>query len=153
ESGILEQHITDDAALVAFLGQPTDDAASFTVELSSQDEDEFVVRSVEKRTGHARTRHVRRSMLQANEYRQLVRVHEQLVNAVGTPSFAIRLGEHGDTAISFDELRTKVMDLAGRNVEINRFKGLGEMNAEQLRETTMDPATRTLARVTMEDAA
>ena len=38
-------------------------------------------------------------------------------------------------------------------VGLNRFKGLGEMNAEQLRETTMDPATRTLAQVTMEDAA
>jgi len=38
-------------------------------------------------------------------------------------------------------------------VGLNRFKGLGEMNAEQLRETTIDPATRTLAQVTMEDAA
>lgn len=153
ESGILQQHITEEQALVDFLGRPAPDGAAFTVELVSQDEEELVVRSVEIRTGHARTRHVRRSMLQANEYRQLVRVHEQLVNAVGMPAFEIRLGEHGDTAISFDELRTKVMDLAGRNVDINRFKGLGEMNADQLRETTMDPATRTLARVTMEDAA
>jgi len=153
ESGILQQHITDEAALVDFLGKPAPEGSTFTVELVSQDEEELVVRSVETRTGHARTRHVRRSLLQANEYRQLVRVHEQLVNAVGIPAFDIRLGDHGDTAISFDELRTKVMDLAGRNVEINRFKGLGEMNAEQLRETTMDPATRTLAQVTMEDAA
>ena len=38
-------------------------------------------------------------------------------------------------------------------VGLNRFKGLGEMNAEQLRETTMAPETRTLAQVTMEDAA
>jgi DNA gyrase subunit B len=153
ESGILEAHVTDEDGLVRLLGQPEVDGAAFTVELVDQNENELVVRSVERRTGHARTRHVRRSMLQANEYRQLVRVHEQLVQAVGSPPFDIRLGEHRETAVSFDELRTKVMDMAGRGVEINRFKGLGEMNAEQLRETTMDPATRTLARVTMEDAA
>ena len=38
-------------------------------------------------------------------------------------------------------------------IEVNRFKGLGEMDAEELRETTMDPATRTLVQVTMDDAA
>jgi DNA gyrase subunit B len=45
------------------------------------------------------------------------------------------------------------MRVAGKGTNLNRFKGLGEMNAEQLRETTMDPETRTLAQVTMEDAA
>jgi DNA gyrase subunit B len=153
ESGILQQHILEEDALVEFLQKEELENASFTVELVSQDEEELVVRSVEKRTGHARTRHVRRSMLRTNEYRQLIRVHEQLVNAVGSPAFRLRLGDHSDVALSFDELRAKVFDMAGRNVEVNRFKGLGEMNAEQLRETTMDPATRTLARVTMEDAA
>jgi len=45
-----------------------------------------------------------------------------------------------------------VLELARHGVQLTRFKGLGEMYARQLRETTMDPATRTLARVTLEDA-
>ena len=46
-----------------------------------------------------------------------------------------------------------MLELARQGVTLTRFKGLGEMNAEQLRETTMDPATRTLQRVTLEEAA
>ena len=40
-----------------------------------------------------------------------------------------------------------------KNLSVQRFKGLGEMNAEQLWETTMSPATRTLLRADIEDAA
>jgi len=64
----------------------------------------------------------------------------------------VTLGERSDTAASFEALRTAVLALAQKGVQLSRFKGLGEMNAEQLRETTMDPASRTLQKVTIEDA-
>lgn len=54
---------------------------------------------------------------------------------------------------SFHELFDSVIELAKESFEIQRYKGLGEMNPEQLWETTMNPATRRLLRVTVEDAA
>ena len=46
-----------------------------------------------------------------------------------------------------------MLTVAQKGIKLQRFKGLGEMNADQLGDTTMNPATRTLAQVTLEDAA
>ena len=56
-------------------------------------------------------------------------------------------------AETFEALRAKALEFAKQGMQVSRFKGLGEMNADELRETTMDPASRMLIRVEVEDAA
>ncbi|MEK5745161.1 DNA topoisomerase IV subunit B, partial [Acinetobacter variabilis] len=59
------------------------------------------------------------------------------------PLFRIDIGKDVHYALDDDELETILKNIKGnRNPQITRFKGLGEMNAIQLRETTMDPNTR-----------
>ena len=53
---------------------------------------------------------------------------------------------------SLDQVAATIRQVGAKDMEIKRFKGLGEMNSEQLWETTMDPAQRTLLKVKMEDA-
>jgi DNA gyrase subunit B len=153
ESGILDEQISDSGALITYMTRAEVNGHPFATEVLSEDAAEIVVRAIEAKTGLARTHHLRRALLDAQEYRQLLRIHEQLVGLVGTPRFTIKLGEHQAEALTFGALRQEVLELARRGVEVNRFKGLGEMNPVQLRDTTMDAARRTLVRVTVEDAA
>jgi topoisomerase-4 subunit B len=70
------------------------------------------------------------------------------------PLFRISAG--GDIAYARDEADRDALiarRFKGRKVEISRFKGLGEMAARQLKETTMDPTTRTLERVEIDPAS
>jgi len=153
ESQILDEQVTTVEALAALMERDDPETEPYTTELVSTDDGVVRIRAVEKKSSMARTHRVRKSLFDANEYRQLARVHAELVKLAGTPPFTVKLGEESDEALSFEELRRTVMEVAGKGVKLQRFKGLGEMNADQLRETTMDPETRTLAQVTMDDAA
>ena len=79
-------------------------------------------------------------------------VEEGHVYLAQPPLFRITKGKRHYYAYS-DQERDKLMAELGGGYEIQRYKGLGEMDSEQLWETTMDPAARTMRRVEVEDAA
>jgi DNA gyrase subunit B len=152
QARLLEEQVHDIEALRRVVDSDSDGHA-YKTELMGETEEQVVVRTIEAKTGLATTHHIRRAALNAHEYQRLVDVHAELATLAGTPPFTIALGDSSREAITFEELRDGILAVAQKGIEYYRFKGLGEMDAEELRETTMDPATRTLVQVTMEDAA
>jgi len=68
------------------------------------------------------------------------------------PRYVLRRGENEIALEDIRGLLPAVRAAGEKGLQITRFKGLGEMNAEELRETTLDPENRTLLQVTMQDA-
>jgi len=85
------------------------------------------------------------------EYREL-RAATEALKGLGKPPFRIEADGEKAEASSWAELYEKALALAKKGMAIQRYKGLGEMNAEQLWQTTMNPERRTLLRVTVQDA-
>ena len=153
ESQILDEQITTAEGLIALVERTDPETEPYITELVGSDDGVIRVKATERKSNMARTMRLRRSLFEANEYRQLSRVHSELTGMAGVPPFTVKLGDQNEEALSFEDLPRAVLKVASKGMNLQRFKGLGEMNADQLRETTMDPETRTLAQVTMDDAA
>jgi DNA gyrase subunit B len=152
ESDLLSEQVLSADGAVKLLSRAGVDGDSHSTELLASSDSELTVKVIEAKTGFARVLHIAPALFDSQEYRQLARVHAQLIELTGTPPFEVRLGDGRELAPSFEDLHPTVMAVAQKGVKLQRFKGLGEMNAEQLGETTMAPETRTLAQVTLEDA-
>jgi DNA gyrase subunit B len=126
----------------------------YTFEVVASDEEGVTVKLIETETSAADTWKIPTAMLASPIYANVRRAHDKLVDAVGLAPFTLRYGKHEEIARTYEELRDLALDLTKRDgIQLSRFKGLGEMNAEQLWETTMDPTKRLLVRVDVEDAS
>jgi DNA gyrase subunit B len=152
ESSLLDEQVATVAAARDVLQRGGEENEPFETEVVQSDDQLVVVKAIERKSGLARTHRLPAELFSHHDYRKFAEVHAALLKQVGRPPFEVSRGERRNVALSFEALRGAVLELARHGVQLTRFKGLGEMNAKQLRETTMDPASRTLARVTLEDA-
>jgi DNA gyrase subunit B len=122
------------------------------IEVMGRDDASLRIRVIEKSTGAANLVTIPLALFQSGGYKSLQAIHERLVEAAGSPPFTARMGKVTETAHTFEQLRPRILELAQEGLNLQRFKGLGEMNPEQLWETTMNPENRVLKKVSLEDA-
>jgi DNA gyrase subunit B len=126
----------------------------YKLSVLQRDQDGLQVKVVEEETSAAQTIGLSAELLASPIYANLRRAYEKLVELVGHPPFSLALGKHKAAPETFAGLRHDALELAKEvGTQLSRYKGLGEMNPEQLWETTMDPAKRLLVRVDVEDAS
>jgi DNA gyrase subunit B len=128
-------------------------ANGYTLSVLERDEDGVRVRVVEEETSAAQTVALSAALLASPIYANLRKTYAKLVEIAGPPPFTLAIGKKSSHADTFTELRQNALSLAKEvGIQLSRYKGLGEMNADQLWETTMDPSKRLLIRVDVEDA-
>jgi DNA gyrase subunit B len=127
-------------------------AKSLTIKVE-QDEihDGYRLRCVKTLHGNTRETVIDASFIETGDYEHIVKT-AQMLNGLIRENAEIKRGEKSSSVKTFAEALAWLLEQAREGMHIQRYKGLGEMNPQQLWETTMDPAVRILNRVQIEDA-
>jgi DNA gyrase subunit B len=150
---LLAANVEPDGVAAWFRGGGADDEETEIAVVAEDGDGSLLLRRTERQTGTVETIALPLDAFTGSGYAGLRRTHERLCALVGAGPFTVTYGRREVEAPEHGALRDAIALACREGIEINRFKGLGEMNAEQLRETAMAPATRTLLQVTLESAA
>ncbi len=101
--------------------------------------------------GSTTEKHIHREFFESAEYRRITEAGKTLANLMQPGAFVSK-GEQRQEVATFKQAVNWLLDQARRGQMIQRYKGLGEMNPSQLWDTTINPATRRLIQVRIEDA-
>ena len=121
---------------------------SWSVDLSKESD---AIEFIENANGLVNTTTLKYSFFESSDYKAIANLTQQTLDLITTDSYFLK----NEKTFEFNNLEdgiNQLFTIAKKGLTISRFKGLGEMNPEQLWETTMDPETRRLLQVTIEDA-
>jgi len=147
---LVEVETPDAAAVAAAIPALSDE--TYELAFVAETAESIRVRVTERETNAATHFDLPIALLDSPTYAGLRRTYTRLAETAGAPPFTVTHGKDSETAATFEELRSQILELAKKGIKIGRFKGLGEMNPEQLWETTMNPENRVLVQVGVEDA-
>jgi DNA gyrase subunit B len=111
----------------------------------------FNIRIISRDQGREKISQIDFDLLSSPEFEEMKKLAQE-VRVFGSPPFRLEEDGNGLEVKDFSELINVVFTLGKKGLEIQRYKGLGEMNPAQLWETTMNPETRTILQVKVEDA-
>src|SRR5690349_7063873 len=153
---VIEHRLVEtDAALAAEIDGALSalEPNGYEVAVVESDDEGARIKVTERETSAATHVVVPAELLASPVYANLRKTYARLVEIVGAPPFDLELGKKTRHAETFETLRDDALELAKEGISVRRFKGLGEMDPEELAQTTMDPSRRMLIRVEVDDAA